>query len=446
MADIKLSALTEATEVGADDLLYIVQGGGSRKVTKSTLLSDPYSVAAAFSWNSATNSPAASTSRSLPPAVLENLHNQMKGCVLKDDGSVNYYLSATDWSQKAGGGGSVLTGADGQVMVEIPRFYYRTTRSGSIYTWEISHVQLPGFVVHPAFVKNGVEVSKRYYGAYSASAYDVSATAYISGLNWDNNDGANGVGVDVTASTGDKLASVKGIYPMVGLTRAEFRTIAKNRGTGWRQLDFHLWSAVQMLYLVERQSFYSQNILGAGNTSGSYLTASGVQADSPHTIAGAGDILGNGSTNTTSGAGVNAKPGTSFMKYRGIENLYGNCLAWADGINVNIGTAGTVYMTNNDANWADNTSTNYNLITSNFITGGNYVSDLLPVEAHFLAASVTGGSSATYITDAQYGSASTNRVVCVGGGADGARAGAFYVDASDDSSNASRKLGGRLAF
>lgn len=447
MADTKLSALTTATEVGADDLLYIVQGGDSRKVTKSTLLSDPYSVASAFSWDSATSSPAASTSRALPPAVLENLHNQMKGCVLNTDGTVNYYLSPTDWSQKAGGGASVLTGADGNVMVEIPRFYYRTTRSGSIYTWEISHVELPGFVVHPAFVKNGVEVAKRYYGAYDACVYDVSGTAYLSGLNSDNNDGANGVGVDVTASTGDKLASVKGIYPMVGLTRAEFRTVAANVGSGWRQLDFALWSAVQMLYLAEHQSFYSQNILGAGNTNGTYISSSLNQTDSPHTIAGAGDSIANGSTDTTSGAGVNAKPGTSFMKYRGIENFYGNCWNWADGININIGTAGTVYVTNNATNWADNTSTNYDLVASGLPTASGYIRDLLPAEAYFLSSNNTGGGSTTYITDQHFASASTNRVVLVGGDADGgASAGAFCLLSNIVSSDAGRIVGGRLAF
>jgi predicted heme/steroid binding protein len=446
MADTKLSALTEATEVGADDFLYIVQGSDSRKVTKSTLLSDPYSVASAFSWDSATSSPAASTSRALPPAVLENLHNQMKGCVLNTDGTVNYYLSSTDWSQKAGGGASVLTGADGNVMVEIPKFYYRSTRSGSIYTWEISHVELPGFVVHPAFVKNGTEVAKRYYSAYDACVYDVSGTTYLSGLNHDNNDGANGVGVDVTASTGDKLASVKGIYPMVGLTRAEFRTVAANVGSGWRQLDFALWSAVQMLYLAEHQSFFSQNILGAGNTNGSYLASSADQDDSPHTIAGAGDSIANASTDTTSGAGVNAKPGTSFMKYRGIENFYGNAFNWADGINVNVTANGNVHVTNDSSDWADNTSTNYDLISSGLPTASGFIRDLLPAEGYFLSASNTGASSTTYITD-QHFAATGARVVGVGGNANfGAGAGAFAVVSLFASSVRERTFGGRLCL
>jgi len=439
----QLTALTEATEVGPDDLLYVVSGGDSRKVTKTTLLSDPYSVAAAFTWDRDTSSPAATNTRTLPPAVLENIYNQMRGCVLNADGSVNYYLSPTDWSQKAGGGASDLTGADGNVMVEIPKFYYRQNRSGSLYNWEISHVDLPGFVVHPAFVKDGSEVATRYYGAYDACVLDVSASAYISGLNLDDNTS----NVDLTATTGDQLASVKGVYPMVGLTRDEFRKLAANTGTGWRQVDFTLWSAVQMLYLIESQTFFSQDVLGAGNTNGSYLSSSADQNDSPHTIAGAGDAIGNGSTDTTSGAGVSAKPGTSFMKYRGIENLYGNCWSWVDGININVGSTGNVHITNDVSDFADNTSTNMDLIATALETGSNYIRDLLPSEGTFLASNVTGGSSTTYITDRHFGSGSSNRVAFVGGSAlYGSDAGVFCLDANDGSSNANRSIGARLSF
>jgi hypothetical protein len=444
MADTKLSELTEATEVGSDDLLYVVVGGDSRKVTKSTLLSDPYSVAAAFSWDSATSSPAASTSRALPPAVEENIYNQMKGCVLNSDGSVNYYLSPTDWTQKAGGGASTLTGADGNVMVEIPRFYYRTTRSGSIYTWEISHVELPGFTVHPAFVKDGVAVTKRYYGAYDACVYDDSTSTYISGLNYDNNDEGNGVGVDISD---DLLASVSGVYPMVGLTRGEFRTIASNNGTGWRQLDFTLWSAVQMLYLIEYQSFYSQSVIGAGNTRHtSWPSNSGTQTDSRANIAGLGNSDGNATANDSDGT-INTNDNGDYMKYRGIENLFGNIWNWADGILVNDVATGNVYIGNDVSDWSDSNGTGMDLVTSSYPTASSYVTDLLPVEAHFLAANSSGGSSSTYITDYQYKSASADRVVDVGGNAtNGASAGVFCVSASVDSSGAYRSVGGRLAF
>jgi len=369
-----------------------------------------------FTWDSNTTSPASSVTRAVPPALLENLYDKIRGCLVNDNGTINYYLNPTDWSLKDVGGASVLTGADGQVMVEIPKFYYRVSSAGTETTWEISPVPLGGFAVHPAFVKDGVEVSHRYYGAYDACVFDDSASAYISGLNWDNNSGAgNGVEVDVTATTGDVLASVAGVYPMVGLTRAEFRTIAANRGAGWRQLDFHLWQAVGLLYLVEYQTFYNQDELGAGNTNGGYFTASGTQNDSPHTIAGAGDSWANGSTDGSQPS-AGAKPGTAYMKYRGIENFFGNCWNWADGININVTATGNVHITNNAANWADNTGTNYTLITGSLTTGSANIQTLLPVAPWFLAGT-TGGTGAQYITDRHFGTASSSRVAFVGGSA-----------------------------
>jgi hypothetical protein len=374
------------------------------------------------------------------------IHTEMKRCLLLDNGTVNYYLDPTDSTKKADGTNSVLDGTDGQVMVEIRKFYTKREVDGDETTWYVSSFPLPGFTVHPAFIKDGVEVDKRYYSAYDACAFDVSGSAYISGLNRDNAV-ANTPNVDATASTGDKLASVSGIYPMVGLTRAQFRTIAANRGTGWRQLDFTLWSAVQVLFLTEYGTFSSQATLGAGNTAGSYLTQSDDQNQSPHTIAGASNSTGNGSTNTTTGAGVNAKPGTSFMCYRGIENFYGNCWNWVDGINVNVTATGTVHITNNRADFADNTSTNMTLVTSSLTTGSNFIRNIVAVDNYFLASSVTGGSSTTYLTDRHFGSASSNRVVLVGGAPiSGADAGTFCVFAAVASSFADRSIGGRLSY
>ena len=400
----------------------------------------------AFTWDTATATPAGIQFSTGVQRVTKT-HLGMRRCVLNDSGEVQYYLDPTNSARKANGSASVLTGADGQVMVEIPKFYTRRETNGTLTTWLISDLPVQGFSVHPAFIKDGVEVDYRYYGAYDACVYDVGGATYLSGLNYDDNSGANGVQVDVTASTGDKLASVSGIYPMAGLTRAEFRTLAANRGTFWRQLDFALWSAVQMLYLVEYQSFYSQAILGAGNTNGSYLASSGLQTDSPHTIAGAANWLGDGSTNTTSGAGVNAKPGTSYMVYRGIENLYGNCWNWADGINVNVTATGNVHVTNNRADFADNTSTNMTLIATALPTTSGFIRDLLPADGYFLSSSNSGGSSTTYIPDQHFAFTSSNRVVPVGGSAsDGASAGAFCLLSNDGSGLRYRDVGGRLAF
>jgi hypothetical protein len=429
----------------------------------------------------------------------------MKRCVLNANGSVNYYLSATDSTKKADGTAAVLTGADGNVMVEIPKFYFSHTLSGTRNSWKIRTTPAQDFVVHPAFIKAGVEVSHRYVGAYDAclefsrsvtavadagggnitvttsaqhplyagdsvtisgttsyngtytvvtrasnTTFTVTATfvATATGTASGRVSGKNLEAMAANIQTGvDKLASVSGVYPLVGVTRAQCRSLAANNGTGWHQLDFALWSAIQMLYLVEYANFNTQANLGDGNTNGTYLSSSANQNESPHTIAGASNALGNASTNTTTGAGVDAKPGTSFMSYRGIENWYGNCWTWADGINVNVTATGNVHITNDYRNFADATATGHTLATSSFPTASGFIRNILNTAAYFLSSTNSGGSSTTFITDQHFASASASRVVLVGGGAaDGAGAGGFCFYSALVASTAARSLGARLAY
>jgi hypothetical protein len=330
------------------------------------------------------------------------------------------------------------------VMVEIPKFYYRYERTGAIVSWSISDRPTAGFAVHPAFIKNGVEVNNRYIGAYDACFWDATDSVYKSGTNRDDS-------TSIIDTANDKLASVSGIYPIVGLTRAETRLIAATRGTGWRQLDFWLLSAVQLLYLIEHGTFYSQNVLGDGNTNvtNAYNIASSTsQTDSPHSVAGKSNSLGNASTNTSTGAS-SATRDTAFMSYRGIENWYGNCWNWIDGLNVNVSgvTADGWYVNNNNTQFADDTVTNYARLTTAMPADG-FVTDFADVSGAFIPSATTGGSSSTFITDQFFDDDNnTNRVALFGGNADdGAIAGAFYWAVNVASSVASRRLGGRLSF
>ena len=372
-------------------------------------------------------------------SVQANIYDKIRRCVMSDAGVVQYYLHPTDSTKKEDGSPAILTGEDGQVMVEIPKFYYKKIIDGTYTTWKLSHLAITDYILHPAFIKDGVEVPFRYIAAYDACVYDTSANAYVNGLNLDNADA-------LYDYANDKLSSVSGKYPVVGITRAQARQLAGNRGSGWRQLDFALWSAIQMLYIIEYQSLFSQNKTGAGNTNGSYLASSSNQNDSPHTIAGASNSLGNTSTNTTTGAGVSAKPGVSFMSYRGIENLYGNTWTWLDGANINIGTAGTFYTSNTTSHFADDTASNYSLVTSSFPTASAYPSNFLNADGYFLPSNATGGSTTTYLTDYLYASTSLNRVLLAGGGANLAGdAGVFCLRANYVSSERYRSVSARLA-
>lgn len=377
-------------------------------------------------WNQSTDSYERTTTvGSYTQPDFDNIYpwSHMRRCTLWDNGSVNYYLNATNSSLKADGSLADLTGADGQVMVQIPKFYYDHSFIDSTHDWDISKFNISGFTVHNAFLKNGTEVDYRYIGAYEGSMWDATTSAMVPSGNIATN----------MYAAGDKLCSVSGEYPKTYETRAEFRAMAAERGTGWRQQDFDLISAVQLLYLVEYADFNSQAQIGYGRTqlSGGTWTA--------------GSYIGQCGKSNVNGDGTYSLAGNSsdaYMTYRGIENFYGNVWKWVDGINVynNI-----PYVTNVDTDFADDTTTNYTNLSITLSNVNGYQVTLADTNRGFLPASV-GGSSSTYITDYYYQNTGW-RVVVLGGYATyGASAGAFYVSAYSAASRSLVSIAGRLAY
>lgn len=98
----------------------------------------------------------------------------------------------------------------GDVMVKIPKFYFRRYKEGNIEHIQIADKATTGFSVHPLFKHAGVEKNYAYVGAYKTSS---------------NN------------------KSVSGASPQVSQTRATFRTNAKAKGAGWSLIDIAALSA-----------------------------------------------------------------------------------------------------------------------------------------------------------------------------------------------------------
>jgi hypothetical protein len=162
-------------------------------------------------------------------------------------------------------------------------------------------------------------------------------------------------------------------------------------------------------------------------------------------VAGKSNALGNVSTDTTSGAS-SASRDTAYMSYRGIENFYGNCWNWVDGFNIGIVADRDAFVSNNDADFADNTSTNYTDLGITMASANGYVQNIADVPGAFLPNDTTGASSSTYLTD-QFFQNTGNRVALFGGDAgNGAAAGAFLWGVLLSSSDASRNVGARLAY
>ena len=365
----------------------------------------------------------------------------------------------------------VFNGDDGQVMVEIPAFYHKYWYDNGWHGHLISYDQMPGYHLHYAFQKNGANVTARYMGAYEGVLYDTSEGKYVNGLYLPSNasykmsfngttetissdtlthpftnleagvdvivisgttsnnltcnitavtdttittdcDLTNEAGVACTIQTqrdwsNDVLGSVAGKAPINYGTRANFRTAAANRGTSWRQQDYDLVSAVQLLYLVEYGSWYSQSEIGAGLTDWTSAWPAWNNSN-PIERTGLSNCLGNATGNVSNGNGVKG----SYMSYRGIENFYGHVWEWVDGININDRVP---YVCNDDTHFADDTTTNYTSLGMTLVDSNGYQKTLAQIARGFLPVSI-GGSSSTYITDYYWQNAGW-RVAVRGGGA-----------------------------
>jgi hypothetical protein len=331
-------------------------------------------------------------------------------CNVADDGTINAYY---------GDAGYTEDGSNGQVMVKIPKFYYKVTpdSDGGLdgvhirkCTWEISASADDGFILHPAFYDaNGNEIDYFLYGAFDAVGQNSSGT-YGTSYN--------------TAS--DKLSSVAGssMLPVNSLTRATARTMATNRGAGWYSAGVKQTMAVQMLMSVE-YGFNSHIGIGQGVVSAPAATY-------------AGQTTGN----VTSGTQDNK---TTPVNWRGIENFWGNIWDWIDGLNLNNRVP---YFCNSYA-FVDDTATGYTQISfslpsSNYITALGYDSNnpwvMLPSESS--STSNPTGPIGDYVT--------SNLGWCVarlgGRWANGSNAGAFFWFCHYHSSIANEMIGARAMF
>ena len=106
-------------------------------------------------------------SLALKPADFDNhpIWGGMRRCTMAPDGSVNHYGS------NARGDGLDLTGADGRVMVEKPKFYVKTlSPRANVYDFWVSPVPTTGFVVWPGFLqRGGIERDHSYGGAFEGT-------------------------------------------------------------------------------------------------------------------------------------------------------------------------------------------------------------------------------------------------------------------------------------
>ena len=405
-----------------------------------------------------------------------NMYGDRKLCNLADDGTITAWYGDPNYTET---GYTTIVDPNTQeestiqvqVMVRQPKFYYKVVPiklepitstdptqtgvhgySGVKINYYISDKPLPGFKLHPAFINaNGDEVDCYYIGAYEACLYDVSESEYRLYDSWNVTYDSETEKYTVVklnqylASTSDKLSSIAGVKPASGdystqFTRPNVNIMAKNRGTGWGSLNIKMVSAEQLLMVIEYGGFNSQTLVGKGIDS---------YADGKRNMAafsGSTYILGNGSGSATSTVRLRnngtldtyTSNGYLSVKYRGVENLWGNILAYVDGINVyGNGTmgAGEAYICD-DFNYEESKNTdNYKNVgfTIPYSDGSSYIKYFGYSDTHdwLFITSKMGGNSSIPVGDSLYTADNLDgyRITIVGGRwASSLRVGAFYWD------------------
>ena len=392
------------------------------------------------------------------------VQSKMRRCVLKDDGTVAYYLHATDSTKRDTGAAANLTGADGMVMVEIPKHYRKFEFDGTDLIALISEYPLPGFHEVPLMYRSAYEATvDRTVAATPKLASVVNTTAAFRG-------GNNNTAYDGT------YRSFLGL-PATQISLTNFRNYARNRGDaglngkGWNCDLYAAQLTTYWLFVIEYANLncqadynaqpdangYKQGGLGAGVTTMSDANWNTYNGYYPVVPCGVTNSLGNASgvvaKTINNGAGISYT--FQVPSYRGIENPFGHIWSWTDGCKCEIqseeaGGLSKFYVCNDPAKFQDSSYNDYdyrgNLPRSNgyvkAIMGGEF-GDNMPTEV--------GGGSTTYFADYFYTNIPTSgtamRGVLFGGRANsGASAGLSYAYTSYAASATYTYFGSRLCF
>ena len=174
----------------------------------------------------------------------------------------------------------------GGVMVKIPKFWYKLTKSGNALSIQIADRAVDGFSVCPACMDRGDGKGERdavYVGRYHCAS-------------------------DYKSNTGVK--------PKASVTRADFRSSIHSLGSNIWQLDFATRFTIWLLYIVEFANWNSQKTIGKGCGDNSATGNMGYTDSMPY------------HTGTTKSSRDTYGLGT---QYRNIEGLWDNVYDWCDG-------------------------------------------------------------------------------------------------------------------
>lgn len=375
------------------------------------------------------------------------------GRVLLTDGGGEWKLDKNDSRYLADGVTPAdLTGASGQYMVVIPRFYYKFEKDGDIRRLKIAQRAFTGYTL---FKKSFISVAEACLDRDNLKLSSVVnyAPQFRGGGNqsaWDGQENSQ-LGMPVTS-----------------ISRQNAFAWAQNRGSAWVDLAYHVYNAIRILYLVEyadrdtqldytdllTTEGYRQGGLGAGVTTVSSGRWNSFSGYNPFVPVDATLDLGDhtGLVQMTINDFGGAPYSFSVPSYRGFQNYFGHLWQNANGVLVKAnadseGGTTEMYVSEDPATWSDSDET-IMAFAGNISRFSGYVKD---IEFPYMAPIQTGAGSTTYYADYLYvsypSSGSSYRTLLLGGSAyHGAIAGAFFGNAAHGVSLSHASIVSRLCF
>ena len=313
----------------------------------------------------------------------------LKPCMLKYDGTVDYELNPNDYTKKLDGTASDVANASygGNAMVGIPKVYWKIVNNGDntaniyicdkkidtdFHCW--SHID-----------NNGNEIDYCYMPIYNGSLVS------------------------------SKLRSLSGQTPMVDKITTNEITYAKANNTGsdviWYTELFNDIMLINLLLLLIGKSTDTQTVFGTGNNN-SYVSDYNTGIKNTGTMNTKGLFWGN-------------RDNKSGVKVFGIEHWYGNIWRRIGGW-INDKGIQKIKMTYGQSDGS--TTDGYNETGSGYISIGGatpsganagYISKML-ITDNGLIPTIASGSATTYYCDGLWFNNSKVYYACVGGRSDSA--------------------------
>lgn len=398
----------------------------------------------------------ASLHRDLP------VQSGMRRCVVNSTGDVLYYLGANDSTKKEDGTTADLSGATGQVMVEVPAHYRKTSLNAAqgYMDTEISMFPFDGAILVPRYLVSAYEATVDRENNLLSSVVNASAR-YRGGNNNADWDGT--------------YRSLLGL-PATELSLGAFRQYGKNRGTGWGGYDWNMHIDIFWLFAIEYATLNSQKDFnpsldavgfhqgGLGSGVSNFAIWNTYNSYYPIIPCGFTNSLGNNTgvktftLNAEQAQAYGSEHSESVPSYRGIENPFGHIWKWTDGFLARgTGEYQEVYISRNRAKYADT-------INDSYVDMGHDAADIgfvkyilasqqsLPQEKRVygdLIPTDDSGSATTFYTDYHYTAHDLDTIygAVLGGRADiGAYDGLACVASDTSPAAASAYVGSRLCW